>query len=100
MHHSASCCLSGAPLLLGRCRTEYTALRARSKAAPQVAAAAAEVRCAAAAVAADVSTALMPEADEVGFAADATDLADEGGVAERLEDLERLEEGRADVTCV
>ena len=65
-----------------------------------MAAAAAEVRCAAAAVAADVSAALMPEADEEGFAADATDLADEGGVAERLEDLERLEEGRADVGSV
>ena len=79
---------------MGRCRTEYASLRARSKAAPQVAAAAAEVRCAAAAVAADVSAALMPEADGEDAAAE---LADEGGVAERLEDLERLEEGRADV---
>lgn len=65
-----------------------------------MAAAAAEVRCAAAAVAADESAALMPGADEEGVAADATDLADEGGVAERLEDLERLEEGRADADSV
>ncbi|KAK9826174.1 hypothetical protein WJX81_003557 [Elliptochloris bilobata] len=92
------CAADAACLAAQRCRVEYAALRARSKAAPQVAVAAAEVRSAAAAVAADMSAALAPQAD--GDSA-ATDLADDsgnmGGVAERLEDLERLEEGRADL---
>ncbi len=78
-----------------RCQAEYAALRARSKAAPQVAAAAAEVRGAVAAVAADVAASLAPRAAGAAGAQGAEAGAGAGGLAERLDDLEVLEEGRA-----
>lgn len=65
-----------------------------------MAAAATEVRGAAAAVAADVAAALAVP-DEGGGGSVAGGLGVEGsevnGIAERLEDLEALEEGRVDL---
>ena len=65
-----------------------------------MAAAATEVRGAAAAVAADVAAALaVPDEGGVGPVADGLGMegSEVNGIAERLEDLEALEEGRADL---